>query len=329
MKRILITGASGFIGSFLIEEALKNNYHVVAGVRESSSRKYLQDNRIEFLNLDFYNKEDLKTKLSRLPTFNYIIHNAGVVKAVNPSDYYNFNADGSRNFIEALRETNKVPQKYVFISSIASFGPGTKNGNPISRTDTQNPITEYGKSKLEAETYLHSLNDFPWMIINPTGVYGPREEHFLMMIKLINWHLEVSIGRQNQELSFLYVKDLVKAIYLSLESNLVQKQYLISDGEKYDSHSFSQFTKVILNKRTIPILIPIWVARFIAILSEKYSKFSNSASIISCDKIKELQALNWQCDIAPAITELGFSPSHDLKTGLNETIKWYIDEKMI
>jgi len=324
VKRILITGASGFIGSFEVEKALKKQYHVVAGIRELSSKKYLQDKRIEFLNLNFSNKKDLKAQLASLPTFDFIIHNAGIVKAVNPSAFYDFNVDGSCNFVEALRETDRVPQKYTYISSIASFGPGKKNGEAISVNDAQNPITEYGRSKLEAETYLRSLNDFPWTIINPTGVYGPREEHFLMMIKLINRHLQINIGRQNQNLSFIYVKDLVNAIFQSLESDLVHRQYLISDGRKYNSNSFSEITKAILEKKTIPITIPMWAANIVASISENYSKISNKASIISNDKIKELRALNWQCDITPAMDELGFNPEYNLQTGLKETIDWYM-----
>ncbi len=329
MKRILITGASGFIGSFIVEEALRRNFHVVAAVRKSSSLRFLKDNRIEFIFLDFYDKKDLTAKLNNQARFDYIIHNAGVVKAVKPSLFYDFNVKASVNLIEALFETNKIPEKYIYISSIAAYGQGNPNGKAISNTDKQKPFTDYGKSKFKAEEYLRSLENFPWIIINPTGVYGPREEHFLMMIKLINNHLKISIGRNKQFLSFVYVLDLVSAIFLALESTFANKQYLISDGKHYNSDSFSEITKKILTKSTININLPFWMVKLIATISMWYSKISNSPSIITHDKIKELQAVNWLCDISPAQKELGYNPQYDLENGLNKTIKWYKEHKML
>src|ERR1700722_15412481 len=129
MKKVLITGASGFIGSFLVEEALKRGYEVYAGIRSSSSRQYLQDSRINFISLDFKNKSNLIKTLEEFNkehngSFDYIIHCSGVTKANNIQEFYDINYEYTKNFVEALIETKSNVQKFIQLSSLASYGPG-------------------------------------------------------------------------------------------------------------------------------------------------------------------------------------------------------------
>ena len=124
MKKILITGASGFIGSFLVEEALNRNYEVYAGIRKSSNREYLLDSRIKFLELDFSNVDSLNKKISAAPYFDFIIHNAGLTKASKLKDYFTTNYEFTKNIIDVLISQNRVPKKFIYMSSLAAYGPG-------------------------------------------------------------------------------------------------------------------------------------------------------------------------------------------------------------
>ncbi|MBN1199553.1 MAG: NAD-dependent epimerase/dehydratase family protein, partial [Bacteroidales bacterium] len=137
-KSILITGASGFIGSHLVEEGFKRGYQIFAGVRKTSSRRYLTDSRIRFLELDYSTPSRLAEQLSGCKAegirFNFILHNAGVTRARNGEEFDLINHRYTRNLVEALEQTGLIPDKFVYISSLAAIGPGDP--------DTMQPITD-------------------------------------------------------------------------------------------------------------------------------------------------------------------------------------------
>ena len=173
--KILITGANGFIGSFIVAEGIHREYEVYAGIRSTSSRKYLPEG-VQTVELSFDNKERLKAELIALGRFDYIIHNAGVTKCNQKTDFDKVNYGYTRNFVEALIESDMTPQKFLFVSSMAAFGPGDpKTLEPVRLSDTPKPDTLYGVSKLKAEQFIAAQKDFPYLFLRPTGVYGPRE----------------------------------------------------------------------------------------------------------------------------------------------------------
>ena len=175
--KILITGASGFIGSFIVEEALRRGFETWAAVRKSSSREYLQDERIHFIELNLSSEEKLVEQL-RGKDFDYVVHAAGVTKCLNKADFRRINTNGTKNLVDALLEVKMPLKRFVFVSSLSIFG-AIREQQPygeIRETDTPQPNTAYGRSKLEAEAYLDSLGSrVPYIILRPTGVYGPRE----------------------------------------------------------------------------------------------------------------------------------------------------------
>ena len=178
MESVLVTGASGFIGSFIVEEALRRGFGVWAGIRSSSSREYLQDKKIHFLELDFAHPGELCAQLSGhkelYGKFDYIIHCAGATKCVDKNDFERVNYRQTKCFVDTLRELDMIPRQFVFISTLSVFGPiREKIYTPITEKDTPVPNTAYGLSKLKAERYLQGIPDFPYVIYRPTGVYGP------------------------------------------------------------------------------------------------------------------------------------------------------------
>ncbi len=333
--KILITGASGFIGSFLVEEGLRRGDEVWAGMRHSSSRRYLQDKRIRFVELDFSRPSALSDQLSLhqqiYGTWDVVIHCAGVTKCLHKDDFMQGNYLYTKHFVEALQALEMVPKQFIYVSSLSVFGPiREKEYTPIREEDTPAPNTAYGESKLESERYLQGLPQFPYVLFRPTGVYGPREKDYFLMAKSIKQHLDFAVGYKRQDLTFIYVKDLVKAIYLSVDKRVVRRAYFVSDGNVYTSRAFSDLIqKELGNPYVIHIKCPLFILKVVSLLAEKVAAQLGKSSTLNGDKYKIMKQRNWQCDISPLVNELGYRPDYNLERGVKEIVAWYKNEKWL
>ncbi|WP_026770192.1 NAD(P)-dependent oxidoreductase [Asinibacterium sp. OR53] len=325
MRNILITGASGFIGSALVDEALQRGFNTFAGIRNSSRRKYLAHPGIRFLELDLSDDEALDLALrgfrDRYDKLDVVIHAAGVTKAVRPADYRVVNCGHTRRLVHALMRNGLIPRKFVYLSSLASFGPGVKR-TPISLAQERNPVSKYGQSKLEAEQFLFALRDFPFVIINPTAVYGPRDTGFLPVLKCLQQRLDIGLRDEGRLLSFLHVNDLCQAVFLCVESPVLHKQFLISDLRVYTQKSFAHIAGSVLNKSAIPVALPAWMVSGVASIAEAMGYITGRATFLNRDRLRDFKALNWSV-CCPEMTELGFKPCFGLEEGLRQAIGWY------
>lgn len=324
-EKLLITGASGFLGYHLIEEALLQDYEVYAGVRKSSNTRHLVHDNVHLLELDLSDTDAVKKKLEQ-HGINHIIHAAALTRAKTESDYNFSNATLTRNLANAATGTGI--QKFVFISSLAALGPAA-NGTPVKEDDVPRPLTWYGKSKLLAEKYLLEIPSLPLIGLRPTAVYGPREKDLLLLIKSVNKGLEVYIGGAEQHLSFVYVKDLASIAVRGLRSKINGEFYNISDGKVYNRYAFADAVKKEIHKKTIRLQLPLALINAVAAgMDLLYSK-SKNVPVLNREKLKELTAKDWSCNITKIQRDLNFLPSYDLDSGMAETVQWYKAHKWI
>ncbi|MBE0648876.1 MAG: NAD(P)-dependent oxidoreductase [Bacteroidales bacterium] len=324
-KSVLITGASGFIGSHLVEEGLRRGYEVYAAIRKSSSRRYLTDSRIRFLEFDYHTPEALDRQLSSLREegvrFDFIVHNAGVTKARSRNEFDLINHLYTRSLVESLERNGMVPDKFVFISSLAAIGPGNpETMQPVSDDTPPHPVESYGLSKRAAEVFLQSTADFPFLILRPTGVYGPRETDYQVVYRNLGKGFEFYAGSSGQRVSFLYIADLVRVIYQAIESDFSRKTWVVSDGSNYTVKEFSARVKQILGKKTIPVVVPLPVVHFLASILDAACRPFGKMPLLNRDKVAIMGSMNWQCDPSGIMNDLGFSPRYSLEEGLKETL---------
>ena len=333
-ERILVTGASGFIGSFIVEEALSRGYEVWAAVRRSSSRQFLTDSRIHFIELDLSSEQKLTQQMEG-STFDYVVHAAGVTKCLHKEDFFRINTEGTKNLVKALINLRMPLKRFVYISSLSIMG-AIREQQPyteILESDEPQPNTAYGRSKLEAELWLNNLNEefrmkneasFPFVILRPTGVYGPRERDYFMMAKSIKAHTDFAVGYKPQDITFVYVTDVVQAVFLAFEKGQTGRCYFLSDGEVYRSSTFSDLIRKELgNPWWIRIIAPLWLLRIITFVGESVGHVTGKVTALNNDKYYIMRQRNWRCDISPARQELGFEPQVKLAEGVRRSILWY------
>ena len=316
-KRILITGASGFIGSFLCEESLKRGFSTWAALRATSSRRWLQKPDLQFITLDLTNRTTLRQQLKGCGVrFDVVIHAAGATKCLKAEEFDFHNYQCTRNLVEALMEADLMPQQLIYLSSLsATYG------------------STYGNSKLKAEQWLHDTLDASntgLVVFRPTGVYGPREKDYFMMAQSIARHVDFSVGFEPQILTFVYVKDLVGAIMAAVERGVSEGTFNVTDGGEYASRTFSDLIQQELGvKHVLHITAPLWLLKVISVISEEWGKLTGKPSTLNRDKYKMMAQRDWRCDIRPMIEVLGYQPQWQLPRGVKETIAWYKKENWI
>lgn len=333
-KRVLVIGAGGFIGGFMAKESLNRGYETWVAVRESTSRRYLSDERLNFVVLDYDNSEAIaKTLATALPEgekWDYIVYNLGATKCANFMDFNRINYEYLRRFVEVLRENNLVPERFLFMSSLSALGPGDEKGyTPMVSSMIPNPNTKYGLSKIKAELYLETLPDFPYIIFRPTGVYGPHEQDYLMMIKSIDSHWDFGVGYRKQLLTFIYVDDLVSAVYDAFDAGVIKKKYIISEDRAYTQAEFRKIVAKELGvKWVIPMRLPLWIVYIASVIAEKWGVIQMKPTTLNRDKFKIMKQRNWSCDVSDAIRDFNFFPRYSLVAGVKATIAAYKQEKL-
>ena len=329
---LLITGATGFVGSHLVEMALAQGFEVWAAIRQSSSLRYLQDPRIHLIELAFADADALCQQVSAFKqsqngeAWDYVVHAAGATKARSEAEFIRANADATRNLMDALLKADAKPRRFVLMSSLSAVP--MRDGMPAGNEAE----TAYGRSKLMAEAIVKErLQEMDSVILRPTGVYGPREKDYFLMAKSIKQHTDFAVGFKPQEITFIYVRDLVEAILLAIEAKDVEgKAYFLSDGEVYHSRRFSDLLQQEMgNPWVLHIKAPLWFLKTICAISGTVSGWFGKTSTLNLDKYHILKQRNWQCDIEPARRDLGYHPEWPLERGVKETVKWYKENKWL
>jgi len=214
-------------------------------------------------------------------------------------------------------------KKFVYISSVAASGPADESEeNALTSHMSLQPVTVYGKSKKASEVYLNQSN-IPYLILRPTSVYGPRDQDILLLFKAVKSGVAPLIGLKKSDVSFIYVKDLSRLILDATLSDKLNRPYVVSDGEKYTGSEFHEEVAKMMGKKPIYPKIPIVLVYIFALFSQIKSKLTRKANTFDINKVNELKARNWYCNISDLEKDFNFAPQLSLHDSLNETFEWY------
>ncbi len=319
--KVLVTGATGFIGSFLVEALIRKGYDVTCLVRKTSKLKWLSHLRPQYLHADL---DDTDSYAKRLGEFEYIFHLAGLTKADSAKDFYHANAVCTQKLVTAAAEMNPLLKRFLHISSLAAAGPSI-DGRPLPEDEPASPVSVYGKSKLEGEKAVLSCKEKLLVtIIRPPAVYGPRDTDFFLVFKAVQNRLFPYWGRSSY--SLIYVEDLVQGMILAAEKEAAAgKIYYLADSRIYTNDDILTAMSATLGRKAFRLRLPRSILPALAVLLQKIQK----KGIINPDKIQEIRYPHWTCDPAKAMKELGFHTETPLGEGFKKTADWYRKEKWL
>lgn len=313
--KTLVTGATGFIGSHLVEELVKRGYDVTCLVRRTSNLRWIDGLKV---NLIYGDCE--QGSLSHLPgDIEYVYHLAGLTKAKREEDFFCVNAKGTENLLKTLTSKAKGIKRFLYLSSLAAAGP-SEEGRPIAETKEPKPVSTYGKSKLEGEFITLRYSEYmPVTIIRPPAVYGPRDRDLFIFFKMLRKGFYPYWGKCYY--SMIYVDDLVRGMIQSAENKEAEgKIYFMSDGGIYSNDDIVSEISQVFDSKIIKFKVPLSMISLILGLT---ATLRNRTSIINRDKIREMRYPYWVCDSTRATNELGFKPKVKIKEGIKWTADWY------
>ncbi|MBI1804043.1 MAG: NAD-dependent epimerase/dehydratase family protein [Ignavibacteria bacterium] len=320
--RVLITGATGFIGSHLTEALHAKGHQIRCLVRRTSNLVWIKHLPIDYIYGDLFDHDVLKKAVD---TIDCIYHLAGITKAKTKAEYFLGNHIATKNLLQAILASNSRLTRFVHVSSQAAVGPSL-NGKAVDEETPFHPITTYGVSKMEAEKECLVVRDrIPITITRPPAVYGPRDKDVFAFFNAMNGGFQPMIGFNNKLVSLIHVKDLIGGIVLAGEHPKATGQtYFISSNRYYGWREVGEVTaRVMGKKRVVRLRIPEFGVYTIAAFSELFGLLSSKPVLLNFEKARDIVQDAWTCDISKATRELGFREAFTLEEGIRNTVEWY------
>jgi nucleoside-diphosphate-sugar epimerase len=320
---ILVTGATGFLGSHVAEQLSKSGRSVRALVRKTSDTKFLSTlKNVELVHGTVEVEADCEKAMTGVTG---IIHCAGLVKARNSEEFRRVNTEGTENLARSALRAGGV-QRFVFVSSQAAGGPSDAAGTPVKVGEETAPVTAYGRSKLAAEkTLLASKDTLACTILRPPAIYGPRDGEILIFFKAVRSGVLPLTNPLNARYSMIYGPDCAAACIRALDTNTESGLVLyLDDGAPISFREMIERVEVALDKKAwLRLPLPQGIVRGAAALTELYGKATNQAVMLTLDKCNELHAAGWVCDGATIRQVLDWTPQVQFAEGVKITADWY------
>ena len=317
---ILITGANGFVGSRLCRTFHEQGFAVIAGVRRQANLSLLDGLKIDYRYGDVTAPETLDAMVTGV---DYVIHNAGVVKAKRAQTFFDINERGTRSLCEAVRKHNPGLKKLIYISSLAAVGPSAP-GKPVTESCTPHPVTTYGRSKLAGERAALTYADrLPVVAIRPPGIYGPGDREVFTFFDTVNKGLRSVVGDPDRMIQLVHVDDLCYGVYKAVTGDSAPGEaYFVAENRGYTMGELVGLLAEASGKKTMPLRVPGWLFRVIGFVSEYAFKLVGATPMLTREKAGELLA-SWEVSTEKAKAAFGYESRIPFARGAADTFAWY------
>lgn len=319
--RVLLTGASGFVGGHILDELRDRKFDVTVLLRPTSNRRWTAPHE-DHITLHAGSIADPDSLVPVLRDVTHVVHCAGLTRSYRAADFFRVNQQGTRHLLDALREAGSSVEHFLHVSSLAAFGPATPD-QPARESDEPRPVSVYGQSKLAAETEVRQRCSTPYTILRPSGVYGPRDGDFLHLFKAVSRGFLPCFGGGRQALSLVYVKDLARVVVDALQRRGTGKIFHVAAPEVVTAGVLGEIIAQTLERRPYRLCLPVFCLWPVCLGQECLSRLTGKPHILSRLKYPELKAPGWVCSVDRLSTELDIVCGTTHKEGIEQTLSWY------
>jgi nucleoside-diphosphate-sugar epimerase len=315
-----VTGASGFVGSHIVDELLRDGTRVRCLLRPGSSTRWLEGKPVEIVRLEL---GDLARLAEAVRDVHWIVHAAGLTHARSAAEFHAVNVGGTERMLRAALDSSGSLERFLLVSSQAAAGPSV-DGTPVMETDLPTPVSPYGVTKLRAEELTLLLKGrLPVVSIRPPAVYGPRDDALLKVFRLVKRHV-LPMLRPGGRFTLVHAEDLARAVRLALEDPSAAGQvYFVGEPEITDYEEFGACVTRALDTWATPFRPPGLVLQAAAVAGELWGAVRGKPPLLSRQKLREITAGDWICSSTKIRTQLGWVPRIHLEEGLRGTAAWY------
>lgn len=320
--KVLLTGATGFVGSHILDALRAHGIPTAVLLRPTSNPRFIHSHLAQ-LEVRIGSITDPASLHPAVREVTHLIHCAGVTKALNSAGFFAGNPLGTRHLLQAVREHRGKLERLVHISSLAAVGPATA-AQPAREDDPPHPVSAYGRSKLAGEAEIISACPVPFVIVRPPAVYGPRDDGFLGLFQAVKRHLLPRFIGGVTELSMVYAKDLAAAVVACLtHPAAVGRTYHLAAPAVQTPTGFAREIARQLNTPAREVPLPVGLLWPVCLVRQLLSWVTRRPHVLGLQKYPELRAPGWVCDPTRLRTELGFVAGTSMTAGIAETLAWY------